>query len=109
MILNKTPDTNIIILPRVKKTKLIIAYEIGRVRKSLKIIKVIMEKTIPKKSIKIPGIPRYFKGCLIIIISIKEAKTPPACKTGFFVEVLFPVSYRTVTFSYEIFNHFSEA
>ena len=85
------------------------AYEIGRTRWSLKIKKVIIEKIIPKKSMKIPGSPRYFKGCLIIIISTKEAKTPPACKIGFFVEVFLPVSYRTVTFSSEIFTPFWEA
>jgi len=39
-----------------------------------------------------PGIPRYLKGRLSAISSMREFKTSAVCETGFFVDVSYPVS-----------------
>ena len=64
---------------------------------------------MPKIIDMIPGTPKYRKGFLIKICSIKDAATSVPCIRGFFVEVFEPTLYSTVTFSSEILNPFFDA
>ena len=64
---------------------------IEKYRLSLNVIKTKTPKIIPAVIRIIPGIPKYFKGCLIAINSIKEAITSALWDIGLFVDVFVPV------------------
>lgn len=58
----------------------------------LKVERTIIENKMPRPIKIVPGIPRNFRGCFNAMCSIRDEITSPECDTGFFVDVLPPVS-----------------
>jgi len=86
-ILNKTTDIKSNIKPKIVDPRATRVEGIEKYLVSLNIAITTTEYIIPIISKTRPGNPRYFRGCLIAINSIKEATTPVECETGFLVEV----------------------
>jgi len=106
VIAKRSPETKISIKPSMISPNVIRVKGMEKYLVSLNNEKTYENTKVPKTKITIPGIPRYFRGCLINTRSISDTKTDTPWDTGFCVDVLKPVLYLTSTLTSVILSCF---